>query len=323
MQTLVNELFQFNLNVERLDSKEKANGDNTKKEPISICNTDRIAHIIELLPQVDRFEEMGKKALHCGFRSEMLGIGKLAVVGRAEKADFGGFAMRAFLIAIAKMTRVIEHWIAAGQNGQMDRFNAEIADMEVRKLEIENLIRRVVLREGKRARRRDINSLIDKTNLFSLCENSLRELADRWPHEYREAMEAFEQSAKRNAQLLSELDWLSSYGEPLMELSKKFVGKEFRDLAMMKLGFMMSQSDMAKEAFCGDSCRFGVDGALKIAYSFAPDNIDLAQVVRIRDKLAARAGLAEIKLDLSATSCSELPGDIAAIAEAGLVPSAC
>lgn len=304
MQIPVTEINKFTF--ESLATQEKSFHSKLQKEPVSICHTDRLAQLFELFPQVDRFEMMGKKALRSGFRGEMMGIGRLAVVGRSEKADFGGFAMRAFLVAIAKMARTIEHLMAAGQNGQNERFAAEIADMERRKSEIENLIRCVVLREGKSTKRRDINGMIFKTNLFSLCENSLRELADLWPREYREAMESFERSAKRNAQLLAELGWLCSYGEPLMELSKKFVGKEFRDLAMMKLGFMISQSVMTKEAFDGGARECGVDGALRIAHAFAPDNMDLAQVVKLRDKLAAHAGLAEIKFDLSVPSCLEL-----------------
>lgn len=321
MQTLVNEIHHST--VERSATGKSSSDGGQLQEPILISNADRLGQLFELLPQVDRFERLGKNALRSGFRSEMLGIGRSAVVGRAEKADFGGFAMRALLIAIAKTVRVIEHFVAAGQNGQNDKFAAEIADMERRKIEIENLIRSVVLREGKKSRKRDINSLIDKTNLFSLCENSLRELADLWPREYREAMELFEQSAKRNAQLLSELDWLRSYGEPLAELSKKFVAKEYRDLAMMKLGFLMSQNDMTKEAFWGDSCRCGVDGALKISHSFAPDNVDLAQVVKIRDKLAVRAGLPEIRLELSVSKCLELPGNAVTLASDSLMPSTC
>lgn len=305
MQTLANQIQQCT--VEVLATQTTSFDCELQQESILISNTDRLAHLFELFPQVDRFERIGKKALRSGFRSEMLGIGRLAVVGRAEKADFGGFAMRALLIAIAKISRTIEHLIAVSKNGQNDRFTLEIADMERRKIEIENLIRAVVLREGKSSKRRDINGLIVKTNLFSMCENSLRELADLWPREYHEAMESFERSAKRNAQLLSELGWLCSYGEPLMELSKKFVGKEFRDLAMMKLGFMISQRVMTKEAFDGDACGCGVDGALRIAYAFAPDNKDLAQVVKLRDNLAMRAGLTEIKLDLSVPGCLEPP----------------
>ncbi len=322
MQTLVNEIHHFT--VERPATRKRSSDGGQLQEPILISNADRLGQLFELLPQVDRFEKLGKNALRSGFRSEMLGIGRSAVVGRAEKADFGGFAMRALLIAIAKTVRVIEHFVAAGQYGQNDKFAAEIADMERRKIEIENLIRSVVLREGKKSRKRDINSLIDKTNLFSLCENSLRELADLWPGEYREAMESFEQSANRNAQLLSELDWLRSYGEPLTELSKKFVGKEFRDLAMMKLGFMISQNHLTKEAFCGDQSGSGVDGALRIAYSFAPDNIDLVQVVKIRDRLAACAGLAEIKLELSLPGCLERVAVISSTADEDLlISSAC
>lgn len=322
MQISVNDIHHFT--VESFASQEKSFHSRLRQEPVLTSHTDRLAHLFELLPQVDRFELLGKKALRSGFRGEMMGIGRLAVVGRSEKADFGGFAMRALLVAIAKMARAIEHLMAAGQNGHNDRFAAEIADMERRKSEVENLIRCVVLREGKSARRRDINGMILKTNLFSLCENSLRELADLWPGEYREAMESFERSAKRNTQLLSELGWLCSYGEPLMELSKKFVGKEFRDLAMMKLGFMISQSDITKESFDGGAGDCGVDGALRIAYAFAPDNIDLAQVVKLRDKLAARAGLAEIKFDLSVPSCLELvTANIVKAVEAPRVSSSC
>lgn len=321
MQLLANEIHQFT--VERLVTKEKSMHSKLQQERIVVSNKDRLARLFELLPQVMRFEMICKRAIRCGFRSERLGIGRLAVVGRDEKADFGGFAMRALLIAIARMACVIEHLLAAGQNGQSDKFAAEIADMEKRKIEIENLIRAVVLRERKSARRRDINSLIDKTNLFLLCENSWQELACLCPLDYREAMESFEQAARRNAQLLSELDWLRSYGEPLTELSKKFVGKEFRDLAMMKLGYIVLQNDLTKEAFCGDASGCGVDGALKISYAFAPDNMDLAQVVKMRDKLAVRAGLAEINLDLSAPSLLELPGNTAMVQGDSLVPSAC
>jgi hypothetical protein len=233
------------------------------------------------------------------------------VIAPGKEADLTGQALKDMLFAsnICEITERNSDLARRQQENGHDTMNgykvtqADIDQMEAEKKKLDTMMRSM-LRDGPDAKPHDIKAIVEEQNTTewlnpfrNTTSYSLSNFAEHDQFSYDHLMVALEDKIQAS------MPWLENQEKMNLnpELSKKYIGKLFRDAALMRLGWAQYQLNTngnmtdAKIMLAGSTLPTNdrnawrnANSMMAMARKYDPDNVDLKELEKERDRIAQK-----------------------------------
>jgi hypothetical protein len=232
------------------------------------------------------------------------------VIAPGQEADLTGQALKDMLFAsnICEITERNLDLARQQQEAGHDTMNGhkvtpnDIDQLEAEKKKLDTVMR-YMLRDGPDAKPHDAKAIVEgEYQAWKQQSYSLSNFAEHDQISYDHLMTALENKIQQS------MPWLENQEKLNLnpELSKKYIGKLFRDAAMLRLGWAQYQLNThgnmtdAKIMLGGSTLPTNdrnawrnANSMIAMASKYDPDNVDLKELEKERDRIAANVSMGD------------------------------